>query len=224
MKTGCPFVAEGKVCPMDLNPFRRRVFNHIPRVGRLGGLESVYVDSFSRHEHLGLERLVGVFAKLAGIKEVGMREVQLAKSEAFPCFLNASKLHQMKNTRSSSGRRDSSGRGRRDLGGRGRVGRDARRMNTSSSTSSGSELEAGSFFSRSSGSVGSRSPQLSPWSSRSRLDSEIVPSARPKGGVGKMLQQFSQMQTQHFQQMQQQQMEMLARIFQQFDPDGGKRD
>ena len=68
---------------MDLNPFRRRVFNHIPRVGRLGGLESVYVDSFSRHEHLGLERLVGVFAKLAGINEVGMREVQLVGRDLF---------------------------------------------------------------------------------------------------------------------------------------------
>ena len=56
LETGCPFVAEGKVCPMDSNPFQRRVFNHIPRVGRLGGLEKVYVDSFSRSEHRGLER------------------------------------------------------------------------------------------------------------------------------------------------------------------------
>ena len=92
------------------------------------------------------------------------------------------------------------------------------RMNNSSSTSSGSsrygesevgsflnrrgnELEAGSFFSRSSGSVGSRSPQLSPWGRSSRVDSESVPSARSRGGVGKMLQQLAQMQTQQFQQI-----------------------
>lgn len=45
----CPFVAEGKVCPMDSNPFQRRVFNHIPRVGRLGGLEKVLYEMCQTH-------------------------------------------------------------------------------------------------------------------------------------------------------------------------------